>query len=109
VSAVDRSWSFPCALGGGLLFSTQKVVIELADLLQRLLEVLVVRQPAAHLRHEFRAQGELARAAAGIGDGENIERVAFTAGALGAIGSMGPNGAIEERAAQDFAGNRQPV
>jgi len=81
VSAVDRSWSFPCALGGGLLFSTQKVVIELADLLQRLLEV----------------------------DRKSTRLVAFTAGGLGAIGAMGPNGAIEERAAQDFAGNRQPV
>jgi hypothetical protein len=77
------------------------VVVELADLFERLLEVVVVLQPLTHLRHKFWAQGELAHATTGIGDGENIQRMALTAGALGAIAAMGTNAPMEERAAQE--------
>jgi hypothetical protein len=50
----------------------------------------------AHLRDKFGTQAKLARAAAWIGDGENIERMAFTACALGAFWAVRANGSIEE-------------
>ena len=81
-------------------------MIELADFLEGLFEFLVVFEPAPHFRHEFAAQAELARAATGIGDGENGKRMAFTAGALLAIGLMAENGALDDRPTQDLAGDR---
>src|SRR5262249_34698484 len=93
--AAGRSCPFPRALYRGLIW-TQQVVVELADLLERLLEAFVVLEPLTHLRHKFGAQAELAGATTGIGDGENIQRMAFTAGALLAIGLMAEHPAFKE-------------
>jgi hypothetical protein len=75
------------------------MVVEFADLLERLLELFVVVEPAAHLRHAFQTQPVWAGATTAIGDSEDIERAAFAAGALAAFGAMRPNGAMEQRAA----------
>jgi len=40
---------------------------------------------------------------------EDIERMAFTAGALGTFRAMRANAAIEKRATQDFASDRQAI
>ena len=78
-------------------------MIQLADGLDGALQLLVVAQPLTHLRDLFAMQTELPGAAAGIADGENCLRVAFTTGALGAAAGM-TCGAFDEGAAQDFAG-----
>jgi hypothetical protein len=52
-------------------------VVELANNLDRLLQLLIVAQPAAHLGHPFAAQAELARASTGVAHSENRERVTF--------------------------------
>src|SRR5215813_9472629 len=84
-------------------------MVELADRLEGLFQLLVIVEPAPHFGHQFATQAELACATAGIGDGQNRERVAFATGALLAIGLMPENGALQQRAAQDFTANRQSV
>src|SRR5262249_33904840 len=88
---------------------TQELMVELADLLESVFELLVIVEPAPNFRHQFVAQAELTCATAGIRDGQNRERVAFATGALLAIGLMPENGALQQRAAQDFTANRQSV
>jgi hypothetical protein len=78
-------------------------VIQLADSLDGALQFLVIAQPLTHLGDLFAMQAELPGAAAGIADGENCLRVALTTGALGATAGM-TRSALDERAAQDFAG-----
>jgi hypothetical protein len=63
----------------------------------------------AHLRDKYGTQAKLARAAAWIGDGENIQRMAFTAGALGAFWAVRSNGPMKEGATQDFSGDREAI
>ena len=78
-------------------------MIQLADGLDSALQLLVVAQPLAHLWDLFAMQAELPGAAAGIADGENCLRMAFTSGALGAAAGM-TRGSFDEGTAQDFAG-----
>src|SRR5262245_5274848 len=84
----------------------QQVVIELADRLDRLLQFLVVVQPAAHLGNALAAHTELAHAAAPIAHREDIYLVSFAARAFGAAALM-TNGALKQRATQELAGDRQ--
>src|SRR5687767_14525105 len=80
----------------------QEDVIQLADGFDRFFQLLVVAQPPAYLRNQFGRDAELPGAAAWIADGQNGLRMSLTAGALGAATGMA-GGALEERAAQDFA------
>ena len=84
-------------------------MVELADFLEGLFELLVIVEPAPYFGHQLTAQAELARATTGIGDGQDRERVAFAAGALCAFGAMGTNCPMQQRAAQYFAGDRQAI
>ena len=84
-------------------------MVELANLLEYLLDVLVVLQPLTHLRHEFGAQAELAHVTTGIGDGENTQRMSLTAGAPGAFAAMGSNAPMKEGTTQDLASDRQAI
>ena len=77
-------------------------MIQLADGLDRLFQLLVVAQPLAHLRNLFAMDTELLGAAARIADGQNCLRMSFPAGALGAAAGV-PGGALDEGATQNFA------
>src|SRR6516165_9853851 len=91
------------------LFRTQQFVVELANNLDRLLQLLIVAQPAAHLGHPFGAQAELARASTGVAHSENRERVTFAARAFRTSGGMVADRPLEQRAAQDLAGHGEPI
>ena len=80
-------------------------MIEFADLFEGLPELVVVAQPAAHFLDLFAAQAELAGAAAGIGDGQNRQRVPAAAGADRAAAAV-THGPLNQRAAQEFTGHR---
>ena len=84
-------------------------MVELADRLEGLFELFVIVEPAPHLEDQFATQAELACATAGIGDGQNRERVAFAAGALRAFGAMRANGPMQKRATQDLAGHGEAI
>jgi hypothetical protein len=75
---------------------------QLANLFQGALELVVILQPAAHLRDPFFAQTDLARNATRIANGEHPDGVAFAALALGAALAMADR-AFEQRATQDSA------
>src|SRR6516165_10683396 len=84
----------------------QQRMVELADRLQRLPQLVVIAQPAAHFVDLLAAQAELAGAAAGIADAQNPQRVPAAAGADRAAAGMA-HGPLEQRAAQDLPGHRQ--
>ena len=69
-------------------------MIELANRLQSLPELLVVVQPVAHFGRLFGPQADLTRAIAGIGDRQHQQTVTLTASALLAIGLMPEDGAL---------------
>ena len=83
-------------------------MIQLADSLDGVLQLLVVAQPLAHLGNLVAMDAELLGAAAGIADGENCLRMSFTTGALGAATGM-TRGAFDEGTAQDFAGGGEAI
>src|SRR5215470_12263830 len=91
------------------LIWTQQLVVELANRLDGLLQPLIVAKPSAHLGDLLAAQAELARAPARIAHGENRHSMPFAARAFGAALGVVTNGAREQRAAQQLAGNREPV
>jgi hypothetical protein len=84
-------------------------MIEFADRLDRLLQLLIIGQPAAHLRNMLGAQAELPRLSTWVAHSENREGVTFAARAFCAALAMVADGSLEQRAAQDLAGHRQPV
>ena len=84
-------------------------MVELADRLEGLFQLLIIVEPAPHFGNQFATQAELACATAGIGDGQNRERVAFAAGALRAFGAMRANGPMQKRATQDLAGHGEAI
>src|SRR5512145_1525206 len=85
---------------------TQQLMIELADVLDRLLELLIIVQPAADLGNPFATHAELLGPPAGVADRHKKNPVPFTAGAFRAVFGM-PDGALQQRATQQFAGDRQ--
>src|SRR5271154_1523728 len=91
------------------LFRTQQLVVELANNLDRLLQLLIAAQPAAHLGHPFAAQAELARGSTRVAHGENRQRMPFAARAFRAALGMIADRPLQQRAAQDLAGHREPV
>ena len=81
-------------------------MVELADLLKRLAQLVVIAQPAAHLVNLSRAEAELPVTAAGVADGQNPQRMPSTIGADRAAAGM-THGPLDQRAAQDLAGHWQ--
>jgi hypothetical protein len=66
----------------------QQLMIEFADRFERRLELVIMGKPTAHLADALGPQTELARAPARIAHGEDGERMAFAARALGAACGM---------------------
>jgi hypothetical protein len=81
-------------------------VVELANVLERFLELVVIAEPAAHFINLFAAQAELASTAVGIADGQNPQRVPAAAGADRAAAAV-VHGPLEQRAAQHLPCHRQ--
>jgi hypothetical protein len=74
-------------------------MIEFADGLDRLLEFLIIGQPAAHLGNPLAAHAELTRAVARIRHGQHENVVAFTARIWGSLWYAGLCAPIASRAA----------
>jgi hypothetical protein len=92
-SAGDESLTAPPAarlVGLG----TQQLLIKLADLLNRRLQFLIIRQTALHMRNLLLTEADLARETAGIADCEERNGVPFATLALGAAGAV-PDDAFE--------------
>src|SRR5262245_42617769 len=81
-------------------------MIELADRLDRLLQFLIVVQPAAHFSNALATNTDLARASARIRHRQNKYLVPFTTRALRAALGVS-DGALQQRSAQQLAANRQ--
>ena len=91
-----------------LALRAHQVVIELADRLDRLLQFLVIVEPATNLGNAFAAQAELANPSASLAHGEHMHLVPFTARALGAATLMS-NHPLKQRAAQQLTRDWQLV
>ena len=81
-------------------------MIEFANGLDRLLQLLVVVQPAAGLGDALATHAELPRVSTSIGDRQNKHPVPFATRAFRAVFGMS-DGALQQRATQQFAGDRQ--
>jgi hypothetical protein len=81
-------------------------MIKLADILDRLLQLLIVVEPAPNLGNPLATDAELLRAPASVAHGQNEHPMPLTAGALRTALGMA-DGALQQRAAQQFASNRQ--
>jgi hypothetical protein len=101
-SAGDESLAAPPAtrlVGLG----TQPLLIELADLLNRRLQFLIIRETTPHLRDLLFTKADLARALAGIADRQDRNGVTFATVALGTAGAVADD-AFEQGAAENVAG-----
>src|SRR3974390_885149 len=85
---------------------TQELMIELADTLDRPLQLLIIVEPAANLGDAFAANAELLHAAAGVGHRQHEHPVSLAARAFRTVFRM-PHGALQQRASKQLAGNRQ--
>jgi len=81
-------------------------MIELADVLDRLLQLLIIVQPAANLGDPFPTHADLLRPSTSIAHRHNKYPVSFTACAFRAIFGVS-DCAFQQRAAQHLAGDRQ--
>ena len=79
-------------------------MIELADRLDRLLQLLIVVQPTANLSNALAAHAELAHASAPIAHGQDMHLVPFAARAFRAA-ALVSNGALKQRTAHKLAGS----
>src|SRR6516164_2277790 len=77
-------------------------MIELADVLDRLLQLLIIVEPAPNLDDPLAPHAELSRAPACVGHGQNEHPMPLTAGALGTALGV-PDSALEQRASQQLA------
>ena len=75
-------------------------MIELANSLDRRLQLLVIVEPAANL-----ANAELPGASTGIPHRQNPERPTLAIRALRAAAGMAANGTLQQGSAQDLAGD----
>src|SRR5258708_13620017 len=85
---------------------TQQIMIEFANGLDRLLQLLIVVQPAANLADALATHAELPRASTSIGDRQNKHPVSFATRAFRAVFGMS-DVAFQHRATQQFAADRQ--
>src|SRR5260370_16850204 len=81
-------------------------MIELADVLDRLLQLLIIVDPEANLGHPLTTHAELLRASAGIRDRQNEHLVPFTPCAFRAAFAV-PDGPLQQRATKQLATDRQ--
>ena len=77
-------------------------MVELADGLDRPLQLLVIAQPAANFGNSLAAHAELARASTGVAYRQNADLVPFAAGTLRAAFGM-PDNTLQQRATEDLA------
>ena len=80
------------------------MMIELADCLDRRLQLLVITQPSAYFWNSIPAHAKLARAPSGIAHRQNADLVPFAAGTFRAAFGM-PDNTLQQRTAQDLARN----
>lgn len=85
---------------------TQQIVVELADRLDRLLELLIIVEPAANLGNPFAAHADLPGSSAGVAHRQHEDLVPFAARAFRAIFGMSDS-TLQQRATQDLAADRQ--
>jgi hypothetical protein len=78
-------------------------LVEFANALQTLLDVAIVLERLTNLRNLIGPQADLAILSAGITHGEDPERMALAAGALGTTRGV-MDGALEQRSAEDVRG-----
>ena len=81
-------------------------MIELADVLDRLLQFMIIVEPAANLGHTLATHAELLRAPTGVGHCQYEHPMPFAARAFRAALAM-PDGALQQRAPQQLASERQ--
>src|SRR4029453_14707884 len=84
----------------------QQVMIEFTNGLDRLLQLLITGQRAANRGNALAPHAELSRASTGIGHRQNEDVMASAARAFWAALGM-PDGALQQRAAQQLASDRQ--
>src|SRR5437764_11380719 len=85
---------------------TQQLMIEFANGLDRLLQLLIIVQPAANLGDPFATHAELPRASTRIGHRQHEHLVSLATRAFRAALGMS-NGALQQRATQQLASDRQ--
>ena len=81
-------------------------MIELANALNRPLQLLIIAQPAPYLGNPLAAHAELSRTSSRIGHRQNKHVMPFAARAFRAVFGV-PDSALQQRAAQQVAGDRQ--
>ena len=81
-------------------------MIELTNGLDRLLQLLVVAEPAAYFGNPLTTHAELTRASPRIGDRQNKHLMPFAARALRASFCVSDR-ALQQRATQQLAADRQ--
>src|ERR1700731_3353580 len=81
-------------------------MIELANSLDRLLEFLVIAQPAANLGNPFATHAKLPSASTRVAHRQNEDLVSFAARAFRAAFGMS-DGTLQQRATEHLAGDRQ--
>ncbi len=87
-------------------FRAQQVMIELADRLDRLLQFLIIAEPATYLRNPLAAHADLTRASPRVGHGQDKHLMPFTPRAFGAALRVSDR-ALQQRATQQLAADRQ--
>jgi hypothetical protein len=83
-------------------------MIEFANRFDRLLQLLIISQPAANLGNTLATHAELLCASTSVGHRQNEHSVSFAAGAFRAVFGVS-NSALQQRAPQQLASNRQLV
>ena len=81
-------------------------MIEFTNGLDRLLQLLIIGEGAANLGDALAPHAELPRASTGVGHRQNEDVMALAARAFWAALAV-PDGALQQRAAQQLAGDRQ--
>ena len=81
-------------------------MIELANRLDRLLQVLIIAQPAAYLGRSLAPHAELARTSSRVGHRQDKHVMPFATRAFRASFGVS-DGTFQQRAAQQLAGDRQ--
>src|SRR4029077_14225883 len=81
-------------------------MIEFANALDRLLQLLIIGEQAANLGDPLASHAELPCASTAIADCQNEDPVSFTARTFWAVLGVA-DGALQQRAAQQLASHRQ--
>jgi hypothetical protein len=90
-------------IGFALLFRPQQNLIELANVLQSVLQLVIVRQPSFRPHLLVGPEADLLVAATRVVDRKNPRRMAATAGA-GSAAFLMTDGALKQRTTQNLSG-----